>query len=78
MLESVISVAERGGEGAICCMLAAAEFVGAEEEGPGLDALVRCDVVRSIVLSIIISSSSNISISNLGDINILISCAAMW
>ena len=27
-LDTVTQVAERGGEGAICCMLAAAEFVG--------------------------------------------------
>jgi len=45
-LDIVIHVAERGGEGAICCMLAAAEFVGSEELGPGVEALQRCDIVQ--------------------------------
>jgi hypothetical protein len=49
VLDGVMLVAGRAGEGAICCMLAAAELVGGHEEGPAVEALQRCDVVQNLM-----------------------------
>ena len=49
VLRAVLSVAQQGGEGAICSMLAAAELAGSDDDGASAAALVQCEVVQCLV-----------------------------